>query len=82
MNRHQPLQGHSACFGMNRIHSSSYDSTIFSFVEKKRGEQSSKVHFSEVQNPPAGTKKFKKQTSIQYSMDTNNDFPIIMHISH
>ena len=83
LGRHQPLEGHSATFGAARIHNPNYDSTIFSFVEKRRGQGGSKVHFSELfpEKLPKGATKHKKQQVIQYAAETNNDFPVVSHVS-
>jgi hypothetical protein len=36
LKRHQRLEGHSATFGKQRVHNSGFDSSLFSFCEKKK----------------------------------------------
>ena len=48
--KNQLLEGHCGCFGEAYIHNPQHKSTLFSYFERKAGESTSKIYFSEIGN--------------------------------
>jgi len=46
--KNQLLEGHCGCFGEAYIHNPQHKSTLFSYFERKAGESTSKIYFSEI----------------------------------
>jgi len=80
-NKSQSLEGHYGNFGKVYYHSSSHQSTIIAFFERKQGETTQRIHFNEISAPPDGKQKLKKQCEIQMPPQHPNDFPVYMHVS-
>jgi len=75
----QILEGYAGCFGEIPLHDGQPPVTCFSFVEKKQGETSSRIHVMEINKPTSG-QKFKATSEIQYAPEAQNDFPVAMHL--
>ena len=75
-----PLEGYAACFTEMPVTdgNNSYKNGLFCFCEKKKAEQTQRIHITEIGNPAPGAAKFKINTELQMAPDAPGDFPILM----
>ena len=75
-----PLEGYAACFTEMPVTdgNNTYKNGLFCFCEKKKAEQTQRIHITEIGNPAPGAAKFKINTELQMAPDAPGDFPILM----
>jgi clathrin heavy chain len=56
-----------------------YSNSLFSFVEKKKGQPNSTLRIMEIGNPNGSDTKFKQSAQFAYPPDVSNDFPVVVH---
>lgn len=56
-----------------------YKNSLFTFVEKKKGQDTSTLRIMEIGTPNGTDAKFKQTASFAYSPDVTNDFPVVIH---
>lgn len=56
-----------------------YKNSLFSFIEKKKGQPNSTLRVMEIGNPNGSDAKFKVSTAHAYPPDVSNDFPVVIH---
>mmetsp|Transcript_42348 Transcript_42348/g.49341 ORF Transcript_42348/g.49341 Transcript_42348/m.49341 type:complete len:829 (+) Transcript_42348:10-2496(+) len=56
-----------------------FKNSLFSFVEKKKGQPNSTLRIMEIGTPNEGDAKFKQSASFSYPAEVSNDFPVVIH---
>ena len=56
-----------------------YKNSLFSFVEKKKGQPTSTLRIMEIGTPNGSDQKFKQSAAFAYPPDVSNDFPVVVH---
>jgi len=76
----QILEGYVGAFcNMPVTDNVSYKNQLFTFVEKKAADPTTRIHVMEIGNPAPGAAKFKRTAELQYPPDVQGDFPVIIH---
>ncbi|XP_016099575.1 clathrin heavy chain 1-like [Sinocyclocheilus grahami] len=75
----QPIEGHSAAFGLYKLEGNPNASTLFCFGV--RGQAGGKLHIIEVGQPQAGNQPFtKKAVDVFFPPEAQTDFPVAMQM--
>ena len=56
-----------------------YKNSLFSFVEKKKGQPNSTLRVMEIGAPNGADAKFKQSAAFSYPPDVQGDFPVVVH---
>ncbi|XP_051759546.1 clathrin heavy chain 1 isoform X1 [Ctenopharyngodon idella] len=75
----QPIEGHTAAFGLYKLEGNPNASTLFCFAV--RGQAGGKLHIIEVGQPQTGNQPFtKKAVDVFFPPEAQTDFPVAMQI--
>ena len=56
-----------------------YKNSLFTFIEKKKGQDMSTLRIMEIGAPNGSDVKFKQTAQFSYPPDVSNDFPVVVH---
>ena len=57
----------------------SFKNSLFTFMEKKTGENVTRIHVMEIGTPNAGEGTFKRSAEVTFPPDVQGDFPVHIH---